>query len=352
MNMLHEFDQDPWDHIIHKQVYFDAINIRLHHKSMHSGWSIHELEQTGAGHVVLLDSPMYRLMQNGLTNDVLDIKQPTHESLRYLEQRLSGKDLVNRAEITVDWIFDHRWQAKDLQVFLVQSLIQADNDQLVWVENDETVYYKREWVNGQLSDRNLAIYSSRPARFYHGAPCTHLELRYTTPSSLQRQGIRSVQDLIDFDFRSFFAKELTLFDISNEDVLNQLAARIIRKGKVKRPWWHVIYNLPGGRFLGLDFRPRYRRRMMALAMIELYGEPVISAHNLKVEINKWGGHVGQDVNEEGMDSPVGHSTKSIDRKPRKTKKRFFEASEFDKISNAPLLSKLDNVLAEGRPSGL
>jgi hypothetical protein len=73
----------------------------------------------------IVDSRMYLTMQEGLTDKVLEIKQPTYETLRYLHQRLSGKDLVNRAEITIDWIFDHRWQGKELQVFLVQSLIQS-----------------------------------------------------------------------------------------------------------------------------------------------------------------------------------------------------------------------------------
>ncbi len=347
MIKLHKFDDSIFDSIVHTQAYFDAISIRLHYQSMILFYCnfLEELREINApGHVELVERPMKYSMQRGLTEKVLDIKQPKRETLLYLKRCIYDPLLINKAEIALDQIFSSRQEAELFQMFLVQSLIQPGNDQPVVVTND-TVYFKRRKTRkGRLSDKNYVIYSKKGARWYHDAPCTHFEVRYNTSGELRKLGIARIDDLLAFDFKAYFAKELHLYQIDNDATLARMAKRVVGKGKAKKQWWNKLYPMSGGQPRVMDFLKRYRRAFLLFSTVEMFGEEVVSAQNLKLTIDTW-----RDGAVEEIQTAESYLRSLDELKAKMTKpqrpKRYFEARYFDRIDTSRMLN-LENVLSE------
>lgn len=347
MVKLHKFDDSIFDSIVHTQAYFDAISIRLHCQSM---WLLscnflEELREINApGHVELVNIPMKYLMQNGFTKKVIDIKQPKRETLLYLKRRISDPLLINKAEIALDQIFPSFKEAMLFQTFLVQSLIQPGNDQPVVVTNDTVYFKRRKTTKGRQSDKIYVIYSKKGARWHYDDPCTHLEVRYNTPSELRKLGIASINDLLAFDFKAYFAKELHLYQIDNDETLARMAKRVVGKGKAKKQWWNKIYKLPRGQQLVMNLLKRYRRAFLLFSTVEMFGEEVVSAHNLKLTIDNWRDGAVDEIQTAASSLPNQKELKSTLTK-HKRPKRYFEARYFDRIDTSRMLN-LENMLSE------
>jgi hypothetical protein len=97
--------------------------------------------------------------------------------------------------------------------------------------------------------------------------------------------------------------------------------------------------------MDIDLRKRFRRAFLNVASVELYGEEVICAHNLKLIGDLW----------YGKDEPEAMSAEEYLKKintlgykgeEKQPKKVYFETRWFNPIDNSPLLLGLENMLPE------
>ncbi len=223
MSRLIDFDESIFDTIIHTQAYFDTVVFRIsllpYAEHFCNFNLVDELREINApGSVTLHEFPMRKGVSTSWSDVVLDIQQPTRDTLLHLRRRVSEfvparklKEMppfkIRRLDIALDHIFDMQAHADQFTLFIVQSLIQRYNRELIDTY-DGTVYSKPEKKikdeKETQADRIHVIYGDKGARHYYGEPCCHQETRYTIPESVRRQGIETVDDLLDFDFRNFF----------------------------------------------------------------------------------------------------------------------------------------------------
>lgn len=169
-------------------------------------------------------------------------------------------------------------------------MIQRYNRELIETY-EKTVYSKQAKIKDEKktqADRVHVIYSDKGARHYFGAPCCHEKIRFTIPESVCRQGIETVDDLLDFDFRNFFDEELCLVWL-REDAVDRLVRKMwgISKRK-KEESYERAYNI-GGKVTMIDLFGRYRNRLLEHASVWVGNTKVVSAHNLKHITNLMGG---------------------------------------------------------------
>jgi len=346
---LHEFDESIFDGIIKTQAYFDSVKFRLSHKVLldrfMTSFLMDELQDYNApGSVALVTKPL-KYPKGDWCDMVLDIKQPNADTLMCLVDRVqySGPILMNYAEVALDQIFASKAEAERFAVFLVQSLIQSRNSQPVKTKRQHTAYFKRKVINGRLSDHNIAIYSHEGARMHHGDPCCHLEVRYTTAESLGELGLYGPQDLLFFNFEAYFAKELTLYNINNAAAIERLVARFLGKSKAKKPWRMRQYHLPGGKTIDIDLQKRYQRAIVNEASVWLYGEEVVSAHNLKLIGDLWYGRKKEPAIT--AEEYLARREELMHQEQADKRKVYFETRWFDTIDNRRLLN-LENMLSD------
>lgn len=360
MIQLPVFDPSLFNRICYTQAYFDAIRFRLSWKlyvrSFTDSFLLDRLrELNDQGKSPVKDSVKivpYKMKGGGDWSDyILDIKQPTRAALECLHNYVDPVHplLMNGMEIALDHHFYDVEEAHDMMRFYLNALIQGRNTDEVKIF-EEMAFYKRKWHKSKtgrirLSDRNIVIYADKGGRWQFESPVCHLEVRFTDPASIKKSlKLLEIPDLFTFDFVDFFARELTLFDINNEEAIQHIVKRMLGKGDAKKAWWRRRYKLLKGRVMDIDLRQRFRRAFLILASVEVSGEEVICAHNLKLIGDLWHG----DDEPEAMWAE--DYLNMIDKpgymaEEEQKKKVYFETRWFKPIDNSPLLH-LENMIKE------
>ena len=162
----------------------------------------------------------------------LEFRQPSFEALQWL----AGRDdvLVNRIEVTLDYIFDspaaldraqeflhfhliRRWHSKKQQVRLYRGSKERDSrgkrraERVHEIEQTTTRYDA-----GRRSKNALVIYTENHSRGTGELYCLHLEWRANGLRPVQAAGIRSASDLLEFDHHAFWKRRLLLVDVDPE----------------------------------------------------------------------------------------------------------------------------------------
>lgn len=162
----------------------------------------------------------------------IEIKQPSLEALQWLAER--DGVLVNRIEVTLDYIFDlpaarddaqeflnfhliRRWHSKKQRVRLYRGSQERGSrgkrgvEQVHEIERATTRYDAGRW-----SKNGIALYTERHSRVTGELYCLHLEWRANGARAVQSAGIKSASDLLEFDHHAFWKKRLLLVDVDPE----------------------------------------------------------------------------------------------------------------------------------------
>jgi hypothetical protein len=162
----------------------------------------------------------------------IELKQPSIEALRWIAER--GDVLVNRAEITLDYILDslaalddaqeflhfhliRRWHSKKQQVRLYRGSQERDSRGKRGAERvHEIELATTRYDAGRWSRNGLVIYIDKHSRVTGELYCLHVEWRANGLRAVQAAGIKSASDLLEFDHHAFWKKRLHLVNVNPE----------------------------------------------------------------------------------------------------------------------------------------
>jgi len=205
----------------------------------------------------------------------LELKQPLATALQWLAER--DDVLINRVEITLDYIFDSRIDRDRAQEFFHHHRIRRwhSNKQPIWLcrtSNDgngrgryssERVYEIEEattrYDSGRRSRNGTTVYLENHSRVTGELFCLHLEWRANGLRAVQGAGIKSAVDLLEFDHHEFWKKRLLLTDLDIERLGRLFRNRAQgsksrstafkpdrgRQINMDRRWGHAIKNSVG-----------------------------------------------------------------------------------------------------------
>lgn len=160
----------------------------------------------------------------------IELRQPSSEALLSLARR--DDVLINRAEIAIDYIykrpaetegafeflhrhFVRRWHGKKQKIKLVRGdRSNAANRRAAEVVDDVGAAESR--YDAGRAPNKIVFYSKPYSRVTGELNCLHLEWHLNGSRAVQRAGIKSGRDLLEFDHRLFWQKRLLLYRVDPE----------------------------------------------------------------------------------------------------------------------------------------
>jgi hypothetical protein len=161
-----------------------------------------------------------------------------------------SKTLLSRVDVALDFVAASFVEAEDLNTYLRNHLIQRwHGGKLLRVVKD-TVYY-----GAAKSANNIALYADKPSRIDKSGYCVHLEWRINSARAVRAAGFHDVDDLLEFNFREFWRRRLSLRDIPrNQKELEDLGKSVRGQPKRRGPWLEPIgRRLVSNRFLRIGY---------------------------------------------------------------------------------------------------
>lgn len=149
--------------------------------------------------------------------------QPTAKALRILNDALKGGVAagLSYAEIAFDVLHPDPQHVKAIRnSFLASVKLRYGRDKVV--RRIATYYFRRRTTGATRTPKNLALYADKPSKldngshYLEGLPCAHFEIRISGSDSLEKEGIVSLQDLIRFNHRAFWERNLRLYSVPSQ----------------------------------------------------------------------------------------------------------------------------------------
>ncbi len=161
----------------------------------------------------------------------LTLFQPTTDALQSLATR---DHHLTYAEISLDWIFSCKPHKNEAVDCLWQHLVKNNHrDQgVIFVGNEGT---QSRYSGPRNAPNVIVVYSDKPSRVTGQNHCVHLDWRVAGGAALRRNGIHSLRDLLDFNFREFWERRLRICSL---DLRSLGRMHCNRNNSVKRrgPW--------------------------------------------------------------------------------------------------------------------
>ena len=137
------------------------------------------------------------------------LHQPTPKALTYLHEITGGTYLINHVALALDYITQSLSDAELVHDFFVRHLVKRGRGKQKTCGYKNTHYSSQEaWVNN-----NIAMYADKPPKITGGS-CCHLEWRSNKKDPVEKHGINSLLDLIDFDHHAFWKKNMRLRELN------------------------------------------------------------------------------------------------------------------------------------------
>ena len=167
----------------------------------------------------------------------VQIFQPTKKCLRVLNNALKN-DIgakVIYAEIACDLVAKDDEQAQAWRnLFLAAVHMKYQSQSVVLDDEHGTAYYygRREAAHGNKRGHVLAVYADKPSKLNNAQPqdsappCFHFEWRSTGGAALERFGIASIDDLIQFDHKKFWDENIHIYLLPKKWELGQILATL------------------------------------------------------------------------------------------------------------------------------
>lgn len=160
----------------------------------------------------------------------LALHQPTHRCLEILRELL-GSEInaeLTYAEVTRDLQLPQSVSMQLRQVFA--RAVQVPYQRALSVDHKGSRYWGIRSKAGSRQGSVLTLYTDLPSKLHNARPhsdeppCFHAEWRASGKVSLAKLGLRSVDDLIDFDHEHHWDTRLNLFDMPRKTDLGRLLA--------------------------------------------------------------------------------------------------------------------------------
>jgi hypothetical protein len=177
----------------------------------------------------------------------VELRQPTTPAFSWLAQREDA--LINRAEITLDLVFNYRAARDENWEFLHQHLVRRwhgkkQEIRIFRTEPQTPSVGDGDGIGGTRYDAGrsapnlIALYGDEHSRITGELNCLHLEWRLNRLKAVRRAGIETGRDLLEFDHRQFWQERLLLFTADKERlgrlIRNQLNGRKSRMSRIEQ----------------------------------------------------------------------------------------------------------------------
>jgi hypothetical protein len=174
----------------------------------------------------------------------IELRQPTAKALRWLARRDDA--LINRAEITVDYVFNNWADRDDAWAFLHRHLVRRwhgkKQEIRVYpaggISSDKGGPGGSRYDAGGSAPNKLVLYRESHTRVTGEVACLHLEWRAKGLKAVRAAGIKSGRDLLKFDHRQFWKKRLLLYSVEPERlgrlIRNRASGGRSRRSEIKQ----------------------------------------------------------------------------------------------------------------------
>ena len=119
--------------------------------------------------------------------------------------------LINYVEVSLDWIFATAEEAERARRFVdrhwAMTHYRQDDDRHVHVHEGT------RYTAPQASPRDFVVYHDKESKLTGEVDCCHLEVRFQSRQSCSRLGIETFDDLLAFDHRQFWTRNLRFLEI-------------------------------------------------------------------------------------------------------------------------------------------
>lgn len=167
----------------------------------------------------------------------IQIRQPTKKCLRILAAAL-GSNIsvrVNYVEFSCDIPAESKKQALHWRnKFLASARMKNQRQSVVRDDEYKSNYYYGRRANEDRSKRRsvLAVYADKPSKVQNARPtddtppCLHLEFRVASSTRLASLGIVTIEDMINFNHKSFWNENIAMYELPKPTKLGRLLARV------------------------------------------------------------------------------------------------------------------------------
>ena len=163
----------------------------------------------------------------------VDLKQPTDAALHYLHS--IGNVLVNYVEFALDWTFNYEDERDAAWSFTDRHIVKR------WHRHSQGIRYVKgtRYTAGRHGNSNLVSYADKPSRITGEVHCLHIEYRMRL-RALQRIGISSAKDLLNYDHHAFWTQRLIMRAIDLDRFGRRYNRQILHEGPRYGAWTQSI----------------------------------------------------------------------------------------------------------------
>ncbi|MBY0511879.1 MAG: hypothetical protein K2P94_17220 [Rhodospirillaceae bacterium] len=158
--------------------------------------------------------------------------QPSMEALQTLADGLEGGTLINYLEISIEIEMQGAEAKCALTSFLERHIWQGHRSPgPLPVEYQGTVY-----TSARDSRNNIVMYADRPSKISGHKECIKLEYRVRESRGCALKGVKTLADLINFDHKTFWSKQLRLgaVDLNRLELALRNSSRPIKLRKLPK----------------------------------------------------------------------------------------------------------------------
>lgn len=160
----------------------------------------------------------------------LELFQPTRKCLRFLRQILSAE--INADPTYVELARDVTLPESARMELLAEFLgaAKVPNQRSCFIKYEGTFYCGSRAGNGGRDGSVLAVYIDCPSKINNARPdadamaCFHVELRLSGKAALAKHGIRSLDDLVNFEHKQHWQTSLKFYVLPSKTELGRLLA--------------------------------------------------------------------------------------------------------------------------------
>jgi hypothetical protein len=188
--------------------HYDRIKLYVDSASRQS-----QLEQASAG------NEKHNIIARALSHHdtmvlMIDARQPNKAYLKRLGKAVVGDCVVNYVEFAMDIIGDDAGPVAKLRTLLNGLLTFERNSKqgryFYYNHSEETYYFGNRYNHKEV----LVVYSDKDSKIAKGQPCVHIELRLYGSEIIKKQGLYTIEDLVDVSHQQIWDKYLDLRDVS------------------------------------------------------------------------------------------------------------------------------------------
>lgn len=164
----------------------------------------------------------------------LELFQPTRQCLRLLRKTLGAEINADLTYVELARDITIPKKARTALYAAFMQSVKVPHQRALFVKYKNTYYCGRRAENDDRDGSVLVLYTDRPSKLNNARPaadalkCFHVELRLSGKAALAKHGIRSLDDLIQFDHEQHWHTSLNFFVLPSKTEVGRLLAACCR----------------------------------------------------------------------------------------------------------------------------